>query len=40
MARSDENVFIPHGETYLRTGNVLYIMGTETALTVTREYLR
>jgi Kef-type K+ transport system membrane component KefB/Trk K+ transport system NAD-binding subunit len=40
MARSDDNVFIPHGETYLRTGNILYIMGTETALTVTREYLR
>lgn len=40
MARSDENVFIPHGETYLRTGNILYIMGTETALTFTREYLR
>jgi Trk K+ transport system NAD-binding subunit len=40
MARSDDNVFIPHGETYLRTGNILYIMGTETALAFTREYLR
>jgi Kef-type K+ transport system membrane component KefB/Trk K+ transport system NAD-binding subunit len=40
MARSEDNVFIPHGETYLRTGNILYIMGTETALAFTREYLR
>lgn len=40
MARSGNNVFIPHGETYLRTGNVLYILGTDTALTRTREYLR
>jgi Kef-type K+ transport system membrane component KefB len=40
MARSDDNVFIPHGETYLRTGNILYILGTETALAFTREYLR
>jgi len=40
MARSSNNVFIPHGETYLRTGNVLYVLGTDTALTRTREYLR
>jgi Trk K+ transport system NAD-binding subunit len=40
MARNGENVFIPHGETYVRTGNVLYVLGTETALLNTREFLR
>ncbi len=39
MAKSDTNLFIPHGETYLRTGYVLYIMGTDTALENTREKL-
>ena len=39
MARSGENKFIPHGETYLRTGYVLYIMGTDTAMEDTREKL-
>ena len=36
MARSGENKFIPHGETYLRTGYVLYIMATGTAMEDTR----
>ncbi len=40
MARNGDNVFIPHGETYVRTGNVLYILGTDTALGSTREFLR
>jgi Kef-type K+ transport system membrane component KefB len=39
MAKSGENKFIPHGETYLRTGYVLYIMGTDTAMEDTREKL-
>jgi len=39
MARSGENKFIPHGETYLRTGYVLYIMATGTAMEDTREKL-
>jgi Kef-type K+ transport system membrane component KefB/Trk K+ transport system NAD-binding subunit len=40
MARSGNDVFIPHGETYIRTGNVLYVLGTDTALTNAREFLR
>ena len=40
MARNGHNVFIPHGETYARTGNVLYVLGTDTALGSTREFLR
>jgi Kef-type K+ transport system membrane component KefB/Trk K+ transport system NAD-binding subunit len=40
MARSGNNVFIPHGETYVRTGNVLYVLGTDTALASTRQFLR
>lgn len=40
MARNENNVFIPHGETYIATGNVLYVLGTNTALAVTKEYLR
>jgi Kef-type K+ transport system membrane component KefB len=40
MARNGNNVFIPHGETYVRTGNVLYVLGTDTALGSTREFLR
>jgi Kef-type K+ transport system membrane component KefB/Trk K+ transport system NAD-binding subunit len=39
MAKDGNNIFIPHGETFLRTGLVLYIMGTDSALEVTREKL-
>jgi Kef-type K+ transport system membrane component KefB/Trk K+ transport system NAD-binding subunit len=39
MARSGNNVFIPHGETYIKTGDVLYVLGTDTAMASTREYL-
>jgi len=40
MAKTDENLFIPHGETLLRTGNVLYILGTDTALEIARARLK
>jgi len=39
MAKTDDNMFIPHGETFLRAGNVLYILGTGTALENARERL-
>jgi Kef-type K+ transport system membrane component KefB/Trk K+ transport system NAD-binding subunit len=32
MAKDGNNLFIPHGETYLRTGIALYVMGTDSAL--------
>jgi Trk K+ transport system NAD-binding subunit len=40
MAKTDDNLFIPHGETLLRTGNVLYILGTDTALENARARLK
>jgi Kef-type K+ transport system membrane component KefB/Trk K+ transport system NAD-binding subunit len=40
MAKDGNNLFIPHGETYLRTGITLYIMGTDSALEDTRKKLR
>jgi Kef-type K+ transport system membrane component KefB/Trk K+ transport system NAD-binding subunit len=39
MAKGGNSLFIPHGETYLKTGDVLYIFGTDTALEDTRERL-
>ena len=39
MAKEGESIFIPHGDTFLRTGLVLYIMGTDSALEVTRKKL-
>ena len=32
MAKDGNNLFIPHGETYLRTGIALYVFGTDSAL--------
>lgn len=32
MARDGNNLFIPHGDTFLRKGIVLYVMGTDSAL--------
>ena len=40
LARNDDNYFIPHGETFLRMGFVLYILGTDTALATARTKLR
>lgn len=37
MAKSNTTLFIPHGETYLKAGDILYIFGTDTALEDTRE---
>jgi Kef-type K+ transport system membrane component KefB len=39
MAKSDTNLFIPHGDTYLRQGDILYVFGTDSALEDTREKL-
>jgi Kef-type K+ transport system membrane component KefB/Trk K+ transport system NAD-binding subunit len=40
MARDGNNLFIPHGDTYLRTGIVLYVMGTDSALEDLREKMK
>lgn len=40
MAKDGNNLFIPHGETYLRTGMALYVMGTNTALEDLREKIK
>jgi len=40
MAKDGNNLFIPHGETYLRKGIVLYVMGTDSALEDIRVKLR
>jgi CPA2 family monovalent cation:H+ antiporter-2/trk system potassium uptake protein TrkA len=37
MVKRDNNFFIPHGETYFRTGDILQVFGTDTALQNTRE---
>lgn len=37
MITRDKNSFIPHGETYLQTGDLLHIFGTQTALQETRK---
>ncbi len=39
MVKRGSNLFIPHGETYIKTGDVLSIFGTGTALDNTREIL-
>ncbi|HUX58254.1 MAG TPA: cation:proton antiporter [Bacteroidales bacterium] len=39
MVKRGTNLFIPHGETYLKTGDVLNIFGTDSALENTREIL-
>jgi Kef-type K+ transport system membrane component KefB/Trk K+ transport system NAD-binding subunit len=40
MIKRGNNLFIPHGETYLKTGDVLNILGTDSALENSREKLR
>ncbi|MCB0673789.1 MAG: monovalent cation:proton antiporter family protein [Saprospiraceae bacterium] len=37
MVKRDKTFYIPHGETYFRTGDVLHVFGTQTALLDTRE---
>lgn len=37
MVKRGNNFFIPHGETYFRTGDILQVFGTDTALLNTRE---
>lgn len=39
MVRRDNSYYIPHGETYFRTGDVLHIFGTNTAMEDTRQKL-
>jgi len=39
MVKRDTNLFIPHEETYLKTGDILNILGTDSALENTREKL-
>lgn len=39
MVKRGDHLFIPHGETFLKTGDVLNILGTESALENTREKL-
>lgn len=40
LVKRGENLFIPHGDTYLKTGDILNILGTDSALESTREVLR
>lgn len=37
MVKRDNSFFIPHGATYFRTGDILHVFGTNTALQDTRE---
>ncbi|MBN1415182.1 MAG: cation:proton antiporter [Bacteroidales bacterium] len=37
MVKRDNAFFIPHGETYFRTGDILHVFGTNTALQNTKE---
>ncbi len=39
MVKRGNNLFIPHGETYLKTGDIINILGTDSALENTRERL-
>ncbi len=39
MVKRGTNLYIPHGETYLKTGDTLNIFGTGTALEITRQML-
>ena len=39
LVKRGTDFFIPHGETYLKTGDILNILGTESALENTREML-
>jgi Kef-type K+ transport system membrane component KefB/Trk K+ transport system NAD-binding subunit len=37
MVKRGNSFFIPHGETYFRTGDILHVFGTDTALNDTKE---
>jgi Trk K+ transport system NAD-binding subunit len=39
LARRGDEVYIPHGETYLKNGDILTILGSVTALDQAREIL-
>ncbi|TFH47747.1 MAG: hypothetical protein E4G92_04690, partial [Bacteroidia bacterium] len=39
MIKRGNTLFIPHGETYLKTGDIMSIFGTDSALESTREKL-
>ncbi len=39
MVKRGNNFYIPHGETYLKNGDILHILGTDSALENTREKL-
>lgn len=40
MVKRNNTFFIPHGETYFRTGDTLLVFGTDTALQNTRDKMR
>ena len=40
MITRDKSSFIPHGETYLRQGDLLHVFGTQTALEDVRKKVR
>ncbi len=40
MVKRGTSLFIPHGETYLKTGDIINILGTDSALENTREKLK
>ena len=39
MVKRGNSFYIPHGETFLKTGDILHILGTDSALENTRERL-
>ena len=39
MLKRGTNLFIPHGETYLKLGDILNILGTDSSLENSREKL-
>ena len=39
MIKREERIYIPHGETYFRLGDVVHVFGTNTAMDETREKL-
>ena len=40
MVKRGNSFFIPHGETHFRTGDILHVFGTDTALEDTREKMK
>jgi Trk K+ transport system NAD-binding subunit len=37
MVKREDSFYIPHGDTYFQTGDILHVFGTDTALQNTRE---